>query len=140
MLKFLGLLPILFLFVADVTKTADKTNKKDEDLFQGKWTAVRLVEEGQEWSEEETRKFSFLFDGDRVHAGGELAGHKFRLDASKRPKWITIDDDEIEGIYELDGDTLLICTNKSEDAGRPTSFTPTPVNKWTLAALKRKGK
>jgi uncharacterized protein (TIGR03067 family) len=137
MLKLIGLLPLLFLF-------ADETKKKDEDLYQGVWTGVQMIEEGEEAPKEKAAKLSFTFKGNKLEVSGdkEVEKYTFKLDASKKPKWIDFGEEKdlIQGIYELDVETLRICWNKSEKAGRPTEFKPTTKNKWSMAVLKRKDK
>jgi uncharacterized protein (TIGR03067 family) len=137
------ILPALFLLTAD-----DKT-KKDDDAFQGSWSVVKYVDSGKDEDEVTRKQLTIAFKGDAMEvlvAGKTEETYRFKLDSSKKPRHIDIFEkkeksDPLQGLYELDGDTLKICWNKeAPDKGRPTEFNSTDKNKWHLMVLKRKGK
>jgi uncharacterized protein (TIGR03067 family) len=130
---------------------ADETKKKDEDRFQGTWSVVKFEAPGEETQLEKERvaKMSIVFKGDAMesHLDGTVReSYRIKLDASKKPRHIDILDmrpkrSPLLGIYEIDGDTLKICWNKTDaEKGRPTEFSSTATNKCHLIILKRKAK
>jgi uncharacterized protein (TIGR03067 family) len=71
--------------------------------------------------------------------GGEEVDHaKYRLDATKSPKTIDIrhEDGRLErGIYEIRGESLVICSANPGTKQRPIAFESTPESKTTLLTL-----
>ena len=124
----------------DAPKTADK------DL-DGKWVGASILRYGQ--GPPQGRELpSITFDGDKgTGQDGDFVSHvKIKIDATKTPK--TMDLIQNEGkpnaetflaIYEIKDDELRIC---SADPGkdRPTEFTSTGKNKYTLSVYKLRKK
>lgn len=114
----------------------------DKEKFQGKWKAEKAVRNGEEAPAEELAKMSIVFkDNVAIPHEGENARDEaeFTLDEKKKPKTIDIrpkqgNEKLIEGIYELDGDTLKICFAK---AGRPSKFESTAGSDVMFIVLKR---
>jgi uncharacterized protein (TIGR03067 family) len=130
-----------------------KKSKTDQEQFQGKWRLVKAERYGMTWvvkpngdleCEDKTPK-AFPIDlqvpRQVVFSGNKLVQEfpkdenstlversTFRLDPSKKPKWITQSwkgEKDCHGIYAFERGTLRICWNyefgKLRD-GRPSSF------------------
>src|SRR5262249_48852968 len=92
----------------------------DQQAIQGEGRIVSLQMEGPEGpADEPVRNSRWTFRGDHllVRDGGLGGDSVFKLDPSRNPKWIdaapatgAADGMAITGVYELDGDTLTICT------------------------------
>jgi uncharacterized protein (TIGR03067 family) len=113
----------------------DKENgKSDLERLQGTWEAVTAEHDGQDASEED-KGLRIIFRDDLCIAEtngkrSENLDDSVKLDQSASPK--TIDHCvtfpggyklQLRGIYELNGDSLKICLNRSAQAKRPTEFT-----------------
>jgi RNA polymerase sigma factor (sigma-70 family) len=114
--------------------------KTDKEKLQGVW---RLVESEIEGKVEPTgtEKQYFLVDGNRVcwqSEEGEWQGGLY-LDPTARPKTFDLPTGHgtLEGIYELEGDTLRLCFVTAGQAARPWEFTTKPRRPWALLVLKR---
>lgn len=97
--------------------------KSDEEKLAGKWTIESIMDEGKA---KDTENGVMVFTKGKVTftAGNRTKEGTYQLDPAKKPKWfdLTIDGRTYVGIYELDGDTLRICTNEKLDGERPTRF------------------
>jgi uncharacterized protein (TIGR03067 family) len=121
--------------------------KKDMLLLQGKWFPVAGELGGKPMSEDQLSKIAFVvFVANRmlVSQDGKSYEGQFALDSSKSPKWITVKRSEginkyglMDGIYELDGDTLRLCMGEPEDP-RPITFTSVPGQRVLYLTLTRK--
>jgi uncharacterized protein (TIGR03067 family) len=138
-------LHLALIAAAALLVAADET-KKDEERIQGTWSVITLVAEGEEYPTEKANMMTVAFKGDTMELlGGKEEKYTFKLDSTKKPKAMDIagkrDPDGIPAIYELEGDSLKICWNKSNKVkGRPDKFAPTADNHWSMMTLKRKGK
>ena len=87
---------------------------------------------------------TLTFSGDQVtlkHEDRTKIG-KVRIDATTTPKQLDItpadkEDAPMKGIYELNGDSLKICTVEQRDGERPGSFDSKVEKKAVLLTLKR---
>jgi uncharacterized protein (TIGR03067 family) len=115
---------------------ADKT---DQDKIQGKWKVESLVKGGK--PQDEAKDMVLTFEGDKVKMmrGDQQHEMTFKLDPSKKPKWITVDimGKPGEGIYSLEGDTLKVCHGEGDNAPRPTEFASKEGTNVVVITLKR---
>ena len=119
---------------------------KELALLDGEWAMVSGERDGQALPEE------YVKTATRVAKGGEstvtIAGmvvmkSKYTIDPTKKPKAIDFEATEgeaagkkIQGIYELEGDTLKFCLAPS-DKDRPTDFTAKEGSGRTVSVWKR---
>ena len=126
----------------------DDTAKKDLAQMQGVWNVTELVEKGEKlpakdltpvkvvilaskmtltdngvFREEITLKFNATTQKikaiDFVYTKGPNTGKSER------------------GIYEINGDTIKICVNETQNGGRPVAFVSTKNNGCSVAVLQR---
>jgi uncharacterized protein (TIGR03067 family) len=98
--------------------------KPDAEKLAGKWTVVSVTDGGKEKPTEDG-VLTFGKDKATYKTTNRTADLTFKLDPSKKPKWIDLTNEEGEtslGIYELDGDTLTICIKDEGDGKRPDKF------------------
>jgi uncharacterized protein (TIGR03067 family) len=121
----------------------------DQDRLQGRWLLIDGEGEGKKQPLDDPFLWAFTgstweqFDvGDNVAA----AVGPFTLDESQTPRTITIDvrpsdplgqGMQIQGVYELDGDTLRVCYGSGV---RPTALKTAPGEKFALITLRRQAK
>jgi uncharacterized protein (TIGR03067 family) len=128
--------------VAFVVAAAAKADAISDEMkkFEGTWLVHSATRDGKpaaDWKDGQV-----VFAGDRVTMKGPAGKREFiyKVDPSKKPKTIdftsakkdTSEAPEL-AIYELDGDTLKLCTGPVDE--RPTEFND---KKRLLAVLKRK--
>ena len=122
---------------------ADDDGAEGLKSLEGSWAVVKLTENGEVKPIENFRGLTYVFEENRLvlrfaakNAIKPLG--KIVLDPSTKPRSIDIFGlvKTDTGIYELDGDTLKICTSK-ELADGPKKFLSTQENKATLVELKR---
>ncbi|HYV36324.1 MAG TPA: TIGR03067 domain-containing protein [Gemmataceae bacterium] len=134
-----------FLVFEAAQDKAAKGADKDQELMQGAWQVTSATSGGMALPAEIVAKIQFIVKGDAVILQMEGEPEKkhatFKLDSSKKPKHIDIMPSEpagakVEtGIYELNGDTLRICT--VEGAERPKEFKSEAGGMVTVIELKR---
>jgi uncharacterized protein (TIGR03067 family) len=134
---------IVAVLFAPSAALADDTELVKTELakLQGKWLMVSGVQNGKSASEEELKKLIVI-----MRVQGEkytiLVDNKvtlevaFKIDPSKKPKWVTDDTDGRYGIYEIDGDTLKAAF-AIEEKNRPTEFSSKVGSKQNLYVFKR---
>jgi uncharacterized protein (TIGR03067 family) len=108
---------------------------KEKDKLKGTWTLTSLEIGGKKIDLPGEKSMQLVFSGDKVMVKG--AGPKgdkdeegtYTIDATKKPKHLTLTkkgggaDDTMEGIYEIEGDTLKIGSSAKGPKGpRPTGF------------------
>ena len=129
----------VFLAVAGTTRADDQ---KD---IQGTWKIEKALRGGEEMPTEESAKVTLEFKDDKVivHDPKRDEPATFKLDGTTKPKNITIKpekkDQEVFGIYELNGDTLKVCFTK-EGGARPKEFESKAGSEMMLFVLKREKK
>jgi RNA polymerase sigma factor (sigma-70 family) len=119
-------------------KQTAATPKTDKEKLQGVW---KVVSYGFGDKPSKGEEILFLVNGNRAcwqTKDGGLEGGLY-LDPSAHPKAYDLATSEktIEGIYDLDGDTLRLCYNLAEEAPRPRQFATQPGNRQVLLVLKR---
>jgi uncharacterized protein (TIGR03067 family) len=118
--------------------------KKDTDKLQGTWEAQAVEREGKDDPNLKGALISFNGDkftvkmGDRVLMAGTL-----KVDTSKKPHTIdaTVTEGDtkgltLPGIFELDGDTLKVCSD-GQGKKRPTEFKTAPDTGLMMVVAKR---
>jgi uncharacterized protein (TIGR03067 family) len=124
---------------------------KDLEALKGTWTVVSAVRDGKELSDEQIKGVTFTFDGTGkavVKRGDQvLFEGTIKLDPTTKPKLedaTQTSEGENKGktylsIYEIDGDTLKICTAEL-GKDRPAEFSSKPGSGHFLRVFKREKK
>jgi uncharacterized protein (TIGR03067 family) len=141
--KMLAVLIVGLLVAADDVKS---DSKQDMEKMQGEWTMVSGSRDGQPIPDEFVQSLRRTISGDKFSVkreGESLSAGTFKLDASKTPKTIDLTLTEgqasgqtIQGIYELQGDTLKICYS-APGQPRPKEFSAAEGSMQTFATWKR---
>ncbi|MDG2383500.1 MAG: TIGR03067 domain-containing protein [Pirellulaceae bacterium] len=123
--------------VAQVICTGNLMGRAPElDPLQGKWQVVELVIDGSVIPPEQIRyklpsggeidiiDNAFIF---KSPSDGQQHARTFQLDATRFPKqiYLTSDAGPVQGIYEVRGGQLLVCTSDPLRPGVPTEFAAT---------------
>ena len=135
-----------------VLAAGDDTKKSDVDKLQGTWVAVSIESDGKMVPEEKVKNVKMVIKDDTMNIttggpGRQPPPATYKLDEKKKPKAIDITaggrdgsgkktDDVLQGIYELDGDTLKICLGLP-GKDRPTELSAKEGAKQTLYTYKR---
>ena len=125
--------------------------KKEAEKLQGTWQITELIGNGKKFPEEGTKGMKITFTGDKMKivrsAEDEGRSFTFKVDPTKKPKAIdtTAQDgnfkgETVQGIYELDGDTLKLCLPNRPGADRPAKLESTEGSNLGLLTLKREKK
>jgi uncharacterized protein (TIGR03067 family) len=142
--RILVLVPLCLAIVL-TTETARSGDKKEQEKFEGTWSMVKIT--GGKGPRKD-REAKFIFKGDKVtfKEGDKTEEATYSVDPTKKPKemnlhFVFVKEGKkatLQGIYELDGDTLKICQFdgvKKAMEGRPKELV---ANEETiLAVLKR---
>ncbi len=118
----LAVVAVGLLLAAD--KPKDDAGKEDLEKLQGSWQAVEGERNGEKAPEDQIKKVTATFKGDKVtvkRGDTTESEQTVTLDPTKNPKTIDVTPDS-KGIYELDGDTLKVRYSK-EGTERPTKLT-----------------
>jgi uncharacterized protein (TIGR03067 family) len=137
------------LFLATAALAADDATKKDQEKLQGTWQTVSGELNGDKLDEELCKVLKFVCKGAKFEVQGpadilqQYAKASFKIDATTTPKTLDVKigdgekkGDEIEGIYELDGDNLKVCA-KLVGKERPADFTTKSGSNMVSLVLKR---
>jgi len=140
-------LSTIFLVAAAATFAADEPKADaDQKALAGSWSVTSAEMRGEKNAE--VVGSIMTFEADRVtlkHKGEEdMKEAKYKLDSSAKPKRIDImpkeKEETLQGIYELDGDTLKICMADKGSEPRPEKFESAAEKKIVLLVLKREKK
>jgi uncharacterized protein (TIGR03067 family) len=108
--------------------------RRAHELLAGNWDIVSMTDDGEILGPDLIRaKFA---ENGRVQIGtrnlaivspkgGERRLSAIRLDPSKTPSTVDVTtqfDEVLKGIYQFNGDQLVVCLAKRDDGDRPTSF------------------
>ncbi|QDU75314.1 Serine/threonine-protein kinase PknB [Bremerella volcania] len=114
--------------VAAAPLATDVPRVTDLDRIQGNWGVTSQLVDGEaidrNWEKDVIYYMVSGYEVDLI-GGSEIDHAKFRLDATKSPKTIDIrhEDGTVErGIYEVEGESLVICSAKPGAKDRPTSL------------------
>jgi uncharacterized protein (TIGR03067 family) len=118
----------------------DKKEKSDKEKLQGTWVEESRGDgDGEEVAE--TDRWKLVLEDDKVtwtDRGKERKG-SFTVDPEQKPKEIDLSLNDptlvLNGIYELDGDTLKTLWRENDRGGLPKTF---DAKKGLLLVLKRK--
>jgi uncharacterized protein (TIGR03067 family) len=115
--------------------------------LKGKWTAVKMVRDGQEESETGDQ---FVFDGKEItveRANGRLEKATFEIDPSSKPMKFDVAGVDstgkklkpLLGIIKIEKNKVTICNPSpgARRAARPKEFTSTKENQCQLVVLER---
>ena len=124
---------------------------KDLEALKGTWTVTSAERDGTKLSDEQIKGVTFTFDGAGravVKRGDQILFEgTIKLDPTKKPKAedaTQTSEGENKGktflsIYEIDGDTLKICTAEP-GKDRPAEFSSKPGSGHFLRVFKRETK
>jgi uncharacterized protein (TIGR03067 family) len=111
--------------------------------FQGTWQLVSVRSEGKQVPDDQIADVRVVIRGNRhtVHVGDQVAAREipFTLDPKAMPRQVTDqlpDGRTIQGIYELEGDTLRSCV-APPGKDRPAEFSAEPGSGHTLRVFRR---
>lgn len=120
---------------------------RDEDRLQGDWKVTSLVEAGKKAEPKTFAAWNLTVAGDKMTArdGKEVMDeYTFRLDAAASPRAIdlTVQTGEakgktLQGIYQLEGDTLTVCVSEPGKKDRPKEFRSAEGSSHTLLVFQR---
>ncbi len=133
-----------FLLASDTPK--DDPVKQELDKLQGTWVIVDNTQEGKNTPESlrEIKRYTIKGDHYAVSFKGAakpLLEFRIKVDPTSKPKTIDMiglktDTVLLAGLYQLDGDTLKICTSIG-DGERPKAIKSEPGSKSGVIVYKR---
>jgi len=126
--------------------------KKDLAALKGTWTAVSAERDGKKLTDEQLKGVTLVYDGagraSVKKADQLLFDGTIKIDPAKKPK--TLDATQTSegenkgktflGIYEIEGDTLRICSAEPAGKDRPAEFSSKPGSGFFLRVYKREKK
>ena len=140
----LFLLAFGLLIAADQPR--DDAIKQEMNKLDGTWVVQSVVRDPREKGEGEGKGLRIIISDENIVAKspGEdksLGKATIKIDPTKKLKTVDIasegEKEEVQGIYELEGDTLRVCWGLSEKKIRPTQFTSKQGSGQSLVVLKR---
>jgi uncharacterized protein (TIGR03067 family) len=150
MTRCIAMVLVAVLLVAAAPVPREDEAKKEVEKLQGTWKVVSIEEGGKVASEKGNRTVTFDKDTLTLSQDGEavLKG-TFKLDPSKKPKAIDVTITQgkgadkgkvLQGIYELDKDSLKWCTSDPGGKERPGEFSTKVGSKIVLFKLEKEKK
>jgi uncharacterized protein (TIGR03067 family) len=127
------------LVVGAVAGQGDGKGAKEID---GAWTFVSAVKGGKKKDfDGEPIRIVFKAGKMTIDKGGDTKNGSYKIDPAKKPKQIDmkVEENEIKGIYELQGDTLRICGH-GQGGERPTEFKADEGSEAMLLTFRREKK
>ena len=121
--------------------------KDDVAKLQGSWKLLQYVERGIGTHKDELEFIEVVFKGSNFEIktpGGTGKKGTFKLDPAQKPPRIDLfggDKKPAPGVYTFDGASLKICLPSGPNiikGVRPTDFSSTKENGYTLMVLERK--
>ena len=146
--------PVLVTILISVAALCGQDGQKDLDKLQGTWTVTAAEERGKPLPKEITEKMTVTFKGDKMVIDGPMAVAKgeepakpefnVKLDPSKKPKALDVTPlsgkfkgKTALGIYQMEGDELMICLPNQKQKDRPTEFKSPEGSDLFLVTLKK---
>lgn len=123
--------------------SAQKGSKSDQEAIQGTWKVMTCELGGQQVA---TEDFSMVITANKIFIKDEGLTKEFAytLDPSKKPRhidWVPAfgvnKGNIVRGIYRLNGDDLVFCTNGPQGKIRPGEFKTAAGSQVALMVLKR---
>jgi uncharacterized protein (TIGR03067 family) len=116
----------LLVIAVPVRSDGEKPTKGQTDL-QGTWKVTDGSRNGGQGVQPEFDKITVVVTEDEIRFSGTIRASSYKLDPSKKPKWIdvTLIEDKgttYKGIYEITGDELKLVWNSSVGEERPEDF------------------
>jgi uncharacterized protein (TIGR03067 family) len=127
--------------IATKEQAGTAAKQKDLDALQGKWRVERAEANGKKIDDEAGN--IVIIKGNTLDYGDEKRVAPFEIDPTTKPKSINLkqrlDAFVYEGIYKIEGDTLVLCLSKDigEERKRPSEFSTKPGSLTYLIVLKR---
>ena len=150
MFKRLAVVTVVLLAVgADEPKKTElnAAARKELKAIEGAWVVQRIETKDGKQEPGDDERMSLTIKGAKWTFGTLQEGEVVALDPSANPKLLDFksvrkgrEDTVNEAIYQVDGDTLIICIYQGKDKKRPTSLDrPTEGNtvRWTLKRAKK---
>jgi uncharacterized protein (TIGR03067 family) len=138
----------LVVLTAVLLVAAEDKGKKDQDQIQGVWETTAVELNGKDLAADGV-KLTFTMKGNKASVDGneeakrDYGAFTFKLDPTTNPKCIDMKitagdqkDTDLEGIYELKGETLRLCI-KLGAKERPAKFESPEGQNICLLSLKR---
>jgi uncharacterized protein (TIGR03067 family) len=138
----------LVVLTAVLLVAAEDKDKKDQDKIQGVWETTAVELNGKDLAADGV-KLTFTIKGNKASVEGneeakrDYAAFTFKLDPATNPKCMDMKitagdqkDTDLEGIYELKGETLRLCI-KLGAKERPAKFESPEGQNIALLSLKR---
>ena len=141
------LLSSLLLIAISSAQAEDNPEQVPETELEGTWEMISCVINGDEEEVNSEEPFQVHIqmhsEGDKAYfwSGNNEVGCGFSLDPSAMPphcEWINnipVVSISHRGIYDLDGDTLIICIGHRDE--RPDAFESTDDKRWMLITYHR---
>ena len=124
----------------------------DLKAMAGTWRVVEAVRDGKTLSADQTKMITLIVEetGKGIVKRGDHVGFEgqFTVNPSKSPKEIDVEQTSggenkgnvTRGIYQIEGDSLKLCTPEPGKTDRPTEFTAKPGSGHFYRAFKREKK
>jgi uncharacterized protein (TIGR03067 family) len=148
MSQMLAAFAVASLFIVPAAYQAEDAKKELESL-QGAWEITEVVNSGRIIPAEKVKGGQIVIKGDELtlsEGADDKEPRKFsiKLDPSKKPRAIdqtTLNRGKkgmvIPAIYELDGETLKLCSPNDDSKDRPTALKSEKGSNVVLLTLKR---
>lgn len=120
----------------------------DLKAFQGTWVVAEATLAGRDHTDD-FKDMKLTVTGEKYRIDFEKNSEKgtIKLDPAKKPRWINLSTDKdgafkgrnLPGIYELKGDTIVLCL-EADKPDRPTKFEAPEKTRLMLFTWKREKK
>ena len=125
---------------------AKKEEPKKAPPILGEWVAETMTAGGEvvPIGKEKSLHFTFEKDGKlNVKDGEKLEKATYKIDAAKDPQQIDLTppsdskEPEMQGIFNIEGDKLVMCLSLGKELARPTKFESSRESPYILVTFKR---
>ena len=137
------LLMIVALGMIAAKSVAQSDSKGQKTELEGLWTIVSAKTGQDSFILELAKGLTVQVSENQMMLKGKKQTTKveFKLDASKKPKWIDLWEDKpdkaVKGIFVLDKGALRLCVAAYPDQKRPDKFEVSPGSDYTLLILEK---